>query len=341
MTHLIFLFALFFTFPDLNKRYPVYIITFFSLFLFLALRYDYGNDYMQYYSIHNLFVNGQSAWGENDILFKYLNLLIPNFYLFIAITSLFYILTIYLLIKKNLRVKDYWLSVMLLLINPYLFLVQLSSIRQTIAICFFVIAVNFAVKRKLLLFLLFILIAAGFHSSAIVLLPLYFVLNDSKIKKKWFVLITVLTAILIGTPLFDLIMTRVLVYLPLNYTAYFEQGLTGSLRATLISSVFFFIVLFNINRLDGKEIIYGKLSLIGTIISLLAIKLSMIARLGMYFEIFLILTLVQILLKIKVKAYRQLLFIIVIIIYLLRYVSFFLNPLWAEHYVIYRTILGY
>lgn len=341
MTHLIFLFALFFTFPDLNKKYPFYIFTFFTLFLFLALRYDYGNDYMQYMNIHSLINNGQTAWGESDVLYKQLNLLIPNFYLFIALISLFYIFAMYFLIKNNLRVNHYWFAVLLWLINPYLFLVQLSSIRQTIAICFFIFAIYFAIKRKLVMYLLFIFIAVGFHSSAVVLFPLYFVLNDSKIKKKWIVLITALTVILIGTPLFEVILSKVLVYLPLNYTAYFEQGLTNSLRATLISSVYFVFVIFNINKLEGKEIIYGKLSLIYTIISLLTIKLSMLGRVGMYFEIFLIVTIVQIISRIKVKAYKQIAFIIIILIYLLRYYSFFTNPMWTEHYRIYKTILSY
>lgn len=340
MTHIIFLIALFFTFPDLNKKYPFHIFTFSTLFLFLALRYDYGNDYMSYFNTHAAINAGLPAWGQNDILFKYLNLLIPNFYLLIAIISFFYILTMYYLIKRNLKVKEYWFAILLLLINPYLFLVHLSSLRQTIAICFVIFAINFAVKRKFLMYSLFIMMAVGFHISAIILLPVYFILNDSKIKKKWIVLTYGFLAALIGTPLFETILYRVLEYFPRHYTYYFEQGLQNSLRATLISSFFFFLVILNINKLEGKEIIYGKLSLIATMISLLAIKASMITRIGMYFDIFLIITIPQIFSKIEVKAYRQILFIIMILIYLLRYFSFFNNPIWTEAYSIYRTILS-
>lgn len=340
MTHIIFLIALFFTFPDLNKKYPFFIFTFSTLFLFLALRYDYGNDYMAYFDIHNAINAGLPAWGQRDILFKYLNLLIPNFYWYIAIVGLFYILTIYYMIKNNLSMKDYWFSILLLLINPYLFLVHLSSLRQTFAICFVIIATNFAVKRKLLMYCLFILIAVGFHKSAMILLPVYFILNDSKIKKKWIVLTYALIGLLIGTPLFEILLYRILEYFPIHYTYYFEQGFQNSLRATLISSFFFFLVILNINKLKGKEMIYGKLSLIATIISLLAIKTSMITRVGMYFDIFLIITIPQIFSKIEVKAYRQILFIIMILIYLLRYFSFFNNPIWTDAYSTYTTILN-
>lgn len=338
MTHIIFLIALFCTIPFFNKKYPFRIFTFVILFLFLALRYDYGNDYMGYYGIYNK-INAGGRY--NDILFRYLNLIIPNFYLFIAAISLFYILTIYYLIKINLKIEKYWFAVLLLLINPYLFLIHLSSLRQTLAICFFIFAVSFVAKRKLIMYLIFIMIAVGMHASAIVLLPLYFILTESKFNKKWIFVTCAILMALIATPLFDIIAYKILEYLPSHYyTLYFEQGLKNSLRSTLISSFFFLLLIFNINKLEGKEIIYGKLSLIATIISLLGIRVSMITRIGMYFDIFLIITIPQIFVKIKTKAYKQILFIIMILIYLLRYYSFFNNPIWFEAYRTYRTILG-
>ena len=136
MVHVIFLIALFCMIPELNKKQPFRFLSFAVLFLFLALRYDYGNDYMGYYNIHSSLNAGMPAWGQNDILFKNLNLLIPNFYIYIAVISLFYIYTIYFLISKNLNVRRYWFAILILLINPYLFLVHLSGIRQTLAICF-------------------------------------------------------------------------------------------------------------------------------------------------------------------------------------------------------------
>lgn len=293
---------------------------------------------MGYYGIHTAMNSGLSAWGQNDILFKYLNLLIPNFYVFIAIISLFYIITIHYLIKNNLKVKQYWFAVLLLLINPYLFLIHLSSLRQTLAICFFIFAVNFAVKRKLVMYIIFTLIAVGMHSSAIILLPLYFILTESKFKKKWIFITYTSLVILIATPLFDIIAYKILQRFPGNYMYYFEQGMQNSIRSTMISSLFFFFIIFNMNKLEGKEIIYGKLSLIATIISLLGIKVSIITRIGMYFDIFLIITIPQIFAKIDKKLYKKVLFIIMISIYILRYYSFFINPLWKS-YVNYKTIL--
>lgn len=189
------------------------------------------------------------------------------------------------------------------------------------------------------MYYMFTIVAIGFHSSAIILLPLYFLLNESKIRKKWIVLTCVLILVLLFTPLYEKMTYIVLKYLPRHYSYYYEQELKNSLRATLISSFFFFLILLNINKLESKEIIYGKLYLIATILSILAVKTSMIARIGMYFDIFSIITIPRIFSKMRVKAYKQLLFIIMILIYLLRYYSFFTNPLW-ESYVNYKTILG-
>lgn len=339
MTHIFFLITLFFTTPDLNKKIPFRKFSFFVLFIFLALRYDYGNDYMAYYDIHTAINSGLSAWGESDILFKILNLLISNFYIFIAIISLFYIITIYFLIKDNLKINQYWFAVLILLINPYLFIIHTSALRQTIAICFFIFAVNFVFKRKLIMYIIFILIATGFHASAVILLPFYFILTESKINKKYIIIIYALLALLLLTPLFEIITNKILEYLPNHYLYYFKQGAQNSIRSMLISSFFFFLIIFNINKLHGKEIIYGKLSLIATTISLLAVKLSMISRVGMYFDIFLIITIPQIFVKINKKINKQFIFLIMITIYILRYYSFFANPL-LEKFINYKTILG-
>lgn len=340
MVHIILLLILFFTIPDLNKKLPFWIFSFLILFLFSAIRYDFGPDYLTYYNIFNAIHDGVSSWGQNDWLYNLLNLWIPNFYLLIALLSLFYTFVIGSLIRRNLKVKEYWFSIFILLINPYLFLVHQSSIRQTIAICIVIISINHVIKKNLVKYSLLIMIATGFHASAIIVFPVYFLLNEKKItqKKKVFIFVGVIT--LLFTPVFDLLAYRLLEYLPSHYKFYYEQGLQNTIRATLISSVYFFVVLFNINKLQGREIIYGKLSLIATVLSILAMKISMITRIGMYFDIFLIVTLPQIFSIIEKKSYKYILMVLLMLIYFFRYYSFFTDPVWSKYYGVYKTILN-
>lgn len=339
MVHVIFLIALLCMMPELNKKYPYRIFSFAVLFLFLALRFDYGNDYMGYFDIHSALSAGLPAWGQSDILFKNLNVLIPNFYIFIAVISLFYIFTIHFLISKNLNVRSYWFAILILLINPYLFLVHSSSIRQTLAICFFVFAVHFATQKKIAWYFVFVLLATGMHTSAIILLPLYFILNEKKITQKQIIIIFISIAILIATPAFDLLANKILEYMPSHYRIYYDQGLENSLRATLLSSFFFFFLIFNLKLLKGKEIIYGKLALIASIVSLLAFKVSMINRVGMYFDIFMIISIPTIFGKMERGLNKKVIFIIMLAIFILRYYSFFANPMW-ESFLNYTTIFN-
>lgn len=56
----------------------------------------------------------------------------------------------------------------------------------------------------------------------------------------------------------------------------------------------------------------------------------MLLRIGIYFEVFIIITISMILLEIENKKYSLLL--VIVSVYVLRYISFFINPLWSEHY---------
>lgn len=296
---------------------------------------------MNYYRVHEAINEGrQSTLGDGEILYKSLNLLIPNFYVFVAVLSFFYICTILFLIKSTLYRKQYWFAVFILLINPYLFLIHLSSFRQTIAICFIVIAVYFHTKGKPIFYFLFVMVAVGFHKSALIMLPVYFLLNQKKINVIKTTVIMVGVSLLLFTPLFDTIVRWVLDFFPESYSYYYEQGLQNSLRATLISSFYFFLIILNINKLNGKELVYGKLSLISTIISLLAYKVSMITRIGMYFDIFLIISIPLIFSKMKKGKLRIVLFFVMCGIFLLRYWSFFNNEIWMDSYGTYHTILN-
>ncbi|WP_423188940.1 EpsG family protein [Alkalibacterium sp. f15] len=339
MVHIVFLSALFFTIPELNKKYPFRFFALAILYMFMALRYDYGNDYMSYFNIHSSLSSGLNAYGGNDQLFRLLNLAIPNFFLLIALVSLFYLIAIWHLIKSNLKVNQYWFAFLLLLVNPYLFLIHLSALRQTLALCFFMFAINYAVKRRLIPYVIFVLLATGMHASALILLPLYFLLTEKPFDKKYAFATMFVLILLLFTPIFDIIVHQLLEYLPNNYQFYYNQNLQNSLRATIISSFYLFLIVFNLGNLRGKEIIYGKLSLIAVIITLLAIKISMITRVGMYFDLFLIITIPQIFSRIENKVNKQVLFAMLISIYLLRYYAFFTNPIW-ESFREYQTISG-
>lgn len=346
----VFLIALAMTIPlikyDEFKKDIKYslLITMGILFLFLAFRYNYGNDYVSYYHMFvDIKLNPDSIFNNTgEIVFKFLMYIVPNFALFVALTSLFYIIVIYHLIKNNVFPKVYVIAISVLLLNPYLFLVQLSAIRQTVAICIFILSIPLIRKGKFISYIFTILFASHFHISALVLLPVYLIRYIKKIdifKNKLTLKIVIVLVALIFTlsPLVNLIMDIIIQFFP-KYGYYLLTNTENSLRSTILNFVLFLMILFGIDVLDEKHKIFGHLSLIAMFLYLLSYKISMMTRIAMYFEIFHIIALPMIAYKMKNRDMKIIFVCYVILLYVLRLYSFYTNPIWHESYKTYQMI---
>ena len=319
------------------------------LIIFAVLRYNFGNDYTAYLRIYNEIRAGGSSFAREPML-PFLVRLCPNYYIFIAITSVITIIPIYFLIKKYVIDSYKGLAVLIYCINPYLFLLSLSSIRQMLALSFFIIAIHFSKDHKIIPYLIFIALATTCHISAIILLPFYFIANENKMNKLQIIAVVVfLLIMLLGNELFDKWMQYALDYFSdINYNTYATQG-GNTLRATLLSSIWFVYIVININRLSGSTLMFSKLSLVGYIFAILAYKVSMLGRITMYFEIFSIITIPMIMHQNNTSfissnkvfwAINKYVFpMLIFTVYALRYYSFFTNPIW-ESFREYHTILS-
>lgn len=339
-----------------RKRSKYFIAAaFVVLFLFAALRYMYGNDYYNYYRSYMVSRTGISVFDE--YLYELLCKLVPSFYLLIALTSAVFVYCVYRLIVGTLESDNSWLGLMIFVISPYLFLMNLSAIRQCMAMVCFIVAVYFAIERKLLLYVAFVVIGALFHKSAILLLPVYLVLNKKQMSS-WIVcgIIGALFGMMFLVDVDSIVLSVVSQFGDANYVHYASGGQGNSLRATLLTSITFFYVLGNLPRLQGRLQVYGKLYLIGLIFGILAYKMSMLTRIQMYFDIFAVVTLPAIY-KMNAEsgpiivrpnnvrgtlwdiANKYALPLLIFIVYVLRYYSFFTNPMWQSFYK-YHSVLS-
>lgn len=361
MVHIILLSALVLSIP-FKKNLRLYKFSFVILFLFCALRYGFGNDYFSYYEGFEAIHNGEDAFG-GQYLYILLNKIFPNFYLLIAAISLVYVVAIYFLMISNVPKQIIWLSMFILLINPYVFLINLSAIRQCIAMILFIRAIKYAIEKKFIVYICFIIAATLFHASAIILLPVYFIINEKKVSVKTAVMITagVIFLLVVSGILLRVLTWIVKLFNNPNYEHYLNQGSTNSLQATLLSAIFFIYIIINLPSLSGKTLIYAKLYLLATILNVLAYRLSMLTRITMYFDVFSIVAIPLLIYENQNKfkntmknavenrvgsnsisvVYRVVnLYVfpcLIILIYLLRYYSFFTNPLW-ESFWEYHTI---
>lgn len=327
-------------------------ICFLFLFVFAAIRCDFGNDYNSYLNWFNYIkTTGQSPY-DKEILFTYLNKICPNFSLLIMLTSGFFLIAVYHLINNNVSDDFKGLSFFIFVVNPYLFLINLSAIRQSIAIALFIFALKFATERKIIPYLILIVCAIFFHKSAILLLPFFLFANEKPVKNWHIIIICCLILFLLTSQktLNDAIVWILDYFDDTNYNSYIfgENSVTNSVRATILSSIYLIYVLINIKNLSGKTLIYTKMYLFALIFAILAYRIPIATRLQMYFDIFSVVSLPGIIetnLKsnsnnrvqtaINVYAFP----FILLLIYLLRYYSFFVNPLW-ERFTNYKTIFG-
>jgi hypothetical protein len=143
-----------------------------------------------------------------------------------------------------------------------------------------------------------------------------------------------------------------------NYQYFANQDLTNSTRATLLTSAYFIYTLFNLPKLEGKALVYGKIYLFSPILGIFAYRMAMFTRFQMYFDFFSVVALPQIFIAVNKQGpisinrrnvlltmwdciNKYALPILLIVIYLLRYYSFFTNPEWwlfFKYYTIFRVI---
>lgn len=167
-----------------------------------------------------------------------------------------------------------------------LFYISMNQIRQLIALSIVLFSIKFIEEKNWKKYLFWILIAAGIHNSALVMLPCYF-LRDFKIKsrKKAVVIITV-------SCIFLYFFSPVIIDNVLRKTTYgwmlnFQSGSTENMiinllyRAALLIGCIFYIRPV-LKKEKKYEILYW-LSIIGIIFQIMSVYETSIARITTYF----------------------------------------------------------
>lgn len=356
MVHFVLFFVILISFLGSASSKHIHRISFFVLFCFAALRYNYGNDYQSYLHKYEYIHDGRWAF-DAEPLFNMICKVMPSFYVLIAVTSLVFIFMVFRFITKNLPNRYVFLGTFIFLINPMLFLTNLSSLRQCLAMLTYILAVDAACERKMWKYMALVVVAAMFHKSAWFLLPLYFFLNSKPFKALQ--IFGVLVGVVLAVTVLDLKGLAELVttwFGDKNYIYYAQKDDQNTIRATLLTALYFIYTLFNLPKLKGKYFVYGKLYLLSTMFGLFAYQMSMFTRFQMFFEIFSVVVLPQIFraelqsgpIPIRMDnpvvtvwgcINRYVMPVLLVLVYLLRYYSFFTNPLWRKFFE-YDTILS-
>lgn len=355
--YLIFSFFItFFTFLEsASKKYKYgMLLSFILLFIFISIRYDFGNDYEGYlYNFNRInslgdikgsqFINLETGWIFLTRTFKDL-----GFQYLVAFLSLLYCIIIYFFIRNVLEKKYLFLGLLCFLLNSGIFLINLSAMRQTLALILFLFSIKFIIERKIILYVLIIYLASLFHGSAIILLPLYFI-RYFKLNKTLNIIyfVVYLSFFFISDKFVDIIKVIILFIKP-AYAIYTEdennvKTVIGSGSGVIFSSINFILLLYFSSRekFENKYLeISIKLIVIFFILMPFALSIGMIGRVNFYFSFFTIFMIPYIYVKIKHLYLKKLFLFLNLLLLIYGLNQFFNSDIYKEKFNDYKTIFS-
>lgn len=339
-----------------NFRYGLE-CAFILITIFLAIRYDWGNDYNSYLDIfnsinsfkYNIF-DFQAIKLNNDYELGWviLNLLFKPFGFFGLIIFLTVIehIILYNFIKKYVPTQWQWFALFIYIFSANFMITGCSMIRQFFSICIYIYSIKFIINKKALPFTFYIILASFFHTSSLILAPTYFFsyINTNFKRLQYLIIIPLISfwfifgkdiiseyfSSIIGLSIFE----KYSIYIDTKY----EYNGTG---IGIIFNLFILILSFyKINLFSPKIRILVLLSILSMVFIPLLSFSSLIGRLGLYFSILSIAIIPNIFPSIKNNLLRYSLFLCYFIVTLKGFYDFFHSEVWRESFYNYKTIFS-
>lgn len=319
-----------------KKRQSIYkvsniflVLTGMILILFSGLRGGFTSDYQSYvnlFDFYNKFSLSQIfhyQFGQEIgyvLLSRFVGFFtdssIPLMLLAAAITIVFFFVEI----KEN---SEYvWLSV-LFFVTIGQFYTSFNLIRQILAVAIIFAGSEYLYKKKILKYIIVILIASLFHKTALIMIPFYFILN---LKFSWKKMVITFFGLLLIIMNFNVILVFIQKYFYSYYKATY-YGMSGySYKNIILPCAILIFVLLHKSLLDtkneNKTNIWVNSMVFYAFFSILGMKVQLIERLAQYFAPFVLLIIPLIVFKQENKYLRAVyIFTIVVLSVAYNYVT--------------------
>lgn len=313
----ILLFALI---SDISKNKKFFLLMSYILLVFISsfrgntVGGDLGNYLPLYREVSNMSFSDMLSPTKYGYPFIFLNKIISfistNEQFFIIITSIINISFVFLFIRKYSKV--FWLSVLLYITFAY-YTNSFNSIRSSMALGCILFSYKFILARKYIKFLLMVVLATSIHLSAVVLVFLY---PFSKIKPNLlFIVSSVLCCFFISE-----IMGPIILYVSSLYNpqyAMYESESSGKTLLMLLFAITLFAWFFNRKQKDNSILFFTSVMLYATCLQCFAPYFGLMTRCSLFFHISLIVLIPNVLYVTKLKRFRELTYLSVIILSLL------------------------
>ena len=143
-----------------------------------GLRWNVGTDYLAYLRIY---IGNQTVIYSKEYLFKLLNDTLYNlnihYSLYFGIFAFFQIFLLYFSLKKE---AFLWIFIPLSLFGGLFFYDWMNGMRQEMASCIMLLGTNFIISKQPFKYFICLILAIGFHTSAILFILIYPIMVKGK-----------------------------------------------------------------------------------------------------------------------------------------------------------------
>lgn len=318
-----------------SHRKKILILMCIMLFFFAALRGDFTNDYRLYYDCFKLNdeITYQSVMTSRDWLFwiitKFVYDLFGNYlfcYIIVALLMMFFYY------KCFIKASDLFFLTVYIFIAVDNYAISFNLSRNILAVSICAVAITYIWEKKPIPYFLYIAVASMIHRSALIMIPMYWILQiNYKSAKNRIILCIFFGVSIIGIFFTSKIALAIQSIIGINYESYETYGLDfgniGSFFKTTMLAFFVLLLIRKLNYTSLKERVLFNGCILTWYLQLLAAKMLMIQRVGYYFSICYALLIPALIMKLSGK--KRVYFIICLLFALLFYCAF------VQHYTSY------
>jgi len=263
-----------------------------SLVLTSGLRSNIGDTYVY----KNIYIDNDFTWdyifSQKDYGFGVLQMILKSYIsddpqVMLFTTALMTNLCIVMVFYHYSRMLEISLYVY---ITGGLFLVSMNGIRQVLAAAISFVAIKYLINGNFIKYSLIILLASTFHQSALILIPIYFLVRFKAWSKVTVTVIVVAVLAVIGFDQFSSLLFTALE--DTQYSGYddFDEGGSNIIRS-MVAGTPIIVAYFGRDKL--KDIFPNSdyivnMAILGFVFMLISTQSWIFARVSIYFELYLL-----------------------------------------------------
>ncbi len=261
------------------------LLSFLPLFIVAAIRWDVGTDFEKVYEYGFNLIIADSVQPRWELGFTFLIKIIAMVtdecqWMFAGTAFVFCFFTFKAIFNSS---KNACQSIFLLMTTT-LYFFALNGIRQGISVAIFLYSIKYIKERKLLIYILAILLAASFHTIALIFIPLYFICNINITPKTGVIVIvaSIISAPFVGS-IFKFIMsqTRYVTYFGSEYDVP-DTPYVHILINTVITVIGY--LCFSKNSENSNYRIYMNIQLVASVFTIFSGSILIAERIILCFE---------------------------------------------------------